>query len=322
MYFCGASRDQYEREEGLEAHAYEFIHIDNPQEIFQDMKFDVIIGNPPYQIGDSGAFASASPIYHRFVKQAKKLNPHYLSMIIPARWFAGGKGLDEFRKDMLSDDQIRIIHDFQLGSDCFSGIRIAGGVCYFLRELNYHGNCKIYSHKGDKVISMMERPLLEDNNDTFIRINEAIPILRKVKKFKEKSFSMLVSPRKPFGLASDFFASPEKYNLPQVYDENFNNSITIIGTYKYVTIKKYVKSDYPFPNGKDKIHKYKMYVSQVLDNGFDWTKERLKPFLGLPNSACTETFLCIGETDDVHIARNIISYMNTKFFHLLMFLKK
>lgn len=321
---CGASEEEYgpEKRKGLESHAYQFIHTRFMPGVFENMKFDVIIGNPPYQLGDSGAFASASPIYQKFVMQAKKLNPRYLSMIIPSRWFAGGKGLDDFRKEMLNDDRLLELHDFQIGADCFPGTRIAGGVCYFLWDREKHDDCKVYSHKDGKIQSVLKRPLLEKNAETFIRLNEAIPILRKVQMKNEESFSKLVSPRKPFGLPSDFFTSPSKYGLPELSDKPIKNGICIVGTYKYKTEKRYVNSDYPFPQGKDKLGKWKVFVSQVLDNGFDWTKEHLKPFLGEPNMACTETFLCVGLYDTKEEAENVISYMNTKFFHLLMFLKK
>ncbi len=316
---CGASQSEYDRGEELETHAYSFIHSDK---VFNGMQFDVIIGNPPYQLGDAGAFASASPIYHLFVETAKKLNPRYLCMIIPSRWFAGGKGLDEFRKEMLCDNRIRVIHDYPIGSDCFPGTRIAGGVCYFLWDRDNRGLCDVYSHKGNQIASKMTRPLLEKGADSFIRINEAISILRKVQKFNEESFSNIVSPRKPFGLASDFFANPKKYNLPEISIQKTENTIKIIGTYRYKTESRYVQQDYPFPSGLKYIGKYKVFVSQVLDNGFDWTKERLRPFLGNKNDACTETFLCVGSFENKEMAENVISYMNTKFFHLLMFLKK
>lgn len=319
--YCGASQALADRGGELETHAYQFIHTDKPQEIF-NMKFDVIVGNPPYQLGDSGAFASASPIYHLFVEQAKKLNPRYLAMIIPSRWFAGGKGLDEFRNAMLSDDRLRVIHDFPIAADVFPGTRIAGGVCYFLWDRENRGLCKVVTHSKNGITSEVERPLLEDGVDTFIRMNEAIPILRKVLAKKEASFSSLVSPRKPYGLASDFLNNPGKYNLPDVSEKSIKDGLSICGTLKYKTVKRFVPKTYPIPTGQDSIFKYKVFVSQVLDNGFDITKERLKPFLGMPNEICTETFLRIGPFDDEATANNVMSYMNSKFFHILMFLKK
>lgn len=319
--YCGASQLIQDRGGELETHAYQFIHTKNPQEIF-NMKFDVIVGNPPYQLGDSGPTASASPIYQLFVEQAKKLNPRYLAMIIPSRWFAGGKGLDEFRNTMLNDDRIRVIHDYPIAADVFPGTRIAGGVCYFLWDRDNRGLCKVITHSKTGVISEVERPLLENGLDTFIRMNEAIPILRKVLAKKEKSFSSLVSSSKPYGLRSDFLNDPAKYDLPGISEKPIKNGLTIFGTLKYKSVQRYAPRTYPIPVGQESISSYKVFVSQVLDNGFDITKERLKPFIGYPNDICTETFLRIGAFEDEKTAKNVISYMNTKFFHILMFLKK
>jgi len=319
--YCGANQIEYDREEGLETHAYQFIHNKLPDTI-NNMKFDVIIGNPPYQLSDAGAFASASPLYHKFVQQVKKLNPRYITMIIPSRWFSGGKGLDEFRNEMLHDDRIRILHDYPIGADCFPGTRIAGGVCYFLWDRDNKGQCQVISHRGGEVLSKMIRPLLENKAETFIRINEAILILRKVLLKNEKSFAEIVSPRKPFGLSSDFLKNPSKYNYPEVSVSPIIGGITIVGTVNYKTTRRYIAKDYPIVSGKENVNKYKVFVSQVLDSGFDITKERLKPFLGKPNDICTETFLRVGSFENEKEAENVISYMNTKFFHLLMFLKK
>ena len=202
--YCGASQEVYDRGDLLESHAYNFIHPASIQNFIGTMKFDVIIGNPPYQLDDGGNGASAKPIYQLFVEKSKRLLPRYIVMIIPSRWFSGGKGLDSFRDEMLHDNRISELHDFNSASDCFSNVEIKGGVCYFLWKRDYHGNCKVVTHSGNEIISEMTRPLLEENSDVFIRHNKAISILHKVQKFKERSFSTIVSSRKPFGLPTNF----------------------------------------------------------------------------------------------------------------------
>lgn len=139
------------------------------------MKFDVIVGNPPYQLSDGGFGRSASPIYQRFVTQAKKLEPRHLVMIIPSRWFGGGKGLDDFREEMLSDDRIRTMHDFEDASDVFPGVSVAGGICYFVWDRDYHGDCEMVNMHGDKRSSTVRKL---DEFDTFIRESQAVPIIR------------------------------------------------------------------------------------------------------------------------------------------------
>ena len=173
--WCGAAQAQYDRSEDNETHAYEFIHCD-PKELY-GMKFDVIISNPPYQLSDGGNGASAKPIYQHFVNKAKKLKPRYISMIIPARWFAGGKGLDDFRASMLNDGRLSNIVDYANAKDCFAGVSLSGGVCYFLWERDSTRDCKVTNIK-DGNVNEMTRSLSQ--YPIFVRYNEAISIIEKV----------------------------------------------------------------------------------------------------------------------------------------------
>lgn len=310
---CGASKSEYDRGEELETHAYSFIHTDEQRnsDLFKrlkDMKFDVIIGNPPYQLSDGGAQASARPLYHLFIQQAKKLNPRYITMIIPARWYSGGKGLDSFRDEMLNDNRIRVIHDFLDASECFPGVEIKGGVCYFLWNRDCRGKCMVISHRNNKVISTLERDLLEANCNIFIRDNNAISILHKVMAFNESSFSNIVHPAMTFGLRTFF----------KEFDSNtpFNNGVKLyanrcVGYIERSKIKR----------GIEYINKWKVYIPEAVGTGNSQT-DILKPILGEPNSISTETYIMNGPYDSELIAKNAISYIKTKFFHFLLGLKK
>lgn len=316
--FCGASDAVYDRGEDLETHAYQFIHNKNP---FKNMQFDVIIGNPPYQLNDGGGTgSSAVPIYQNFIQQAKKLNPKYLSMIIPARWFTGGRGLDEFRDEMLNDKRISQIHDFPNSMDCFNGVQIEGGVCYFLWNNSYNGNCDIYTHSSEGIISFSQRPLLEMGSDTFIRYNSAISILRKVQSFKEESFSKIISSNDPFGFDVRVKGSYRRVK-PQFETKPFKDSILFyyygwqkdgIGYIEKSQIRKNIEL----------VNKYKVYISKAYGMGSFPTQVINTPFLGDKNSCCTETYLLIGTFDNENQANNAISYIKTSFFRFLVLLIK
>ena len=206
--WCGASEDQFgpKVRKGLETHAYEFIHTDHPEEIFK-MKFDVIVGNPPYQLDDGGNGVSATPIFQTFVEQALKLSPRYLTMIIPARWYAGGKGLDKFREMMLGNAGIRKLVDFESSKDCFEGVNIAGGICYFLWERDYKGKCEI-TNNGVESAKIMERQL--DEFPILIRSNMAVSIVHKVLATCVDVHSNHAYPRNPFGFATNFRGRTKK----------------------------------------------------------------------------------------------------------------
>lgn len=312
---CGASKAEYDRGEELETHAYSFIHTDMQRNSalfkrLKDMKFDVIIGNPPYQLSDGtgGGGSSASPLYHLFIRQAKKLNPRYITMIVPSRWFSGGKGLDEFREEMVHDKCIRNLTDYPVASECFPGVEIKGGVCYFLWDRDNPGECEVKTVQGDKK-SILIRPLLEENCDIFIRYNDAITILRKVQAIKEKSFSELVSSRKPFGFASDF---------KDFSTENFDNAIQIYAN----KIIGYIDKN-KIKQNRQWINSYKVYISFAYGAGEDFPHQILnKPILGYPNSCCTETYLHIGSFKSKEEAENVLSYIKTKFFRFLVLLIK
>lgn len=306
--YCGASASQYQRADDLETHAYEFIHTNNPEEIF-GMKFDVIIGNPPYQLKSGGAQAQATPIYNRFVEQSKNLNPSKLCMITPSRWFTSGMGLDKFRSDMLDDRHFVCMHDFLDASNCFPGVEIKGGVNYFLWEKSYKGECQVTTHDENGKTSTMSRNLRYGNSDVFIRYNEAISVLDKVRLFKENTFNTIVSSISPFGLPTSFGDFEEK----KPNDE-------AIKIYAYRR-SGYLKTNSVVKTNIKLMKSWKLYVPEAIGSG-DSKTDWVKPFIGEPNTVSTATYMCIGCSNDKNEIENILSYTQTKFFHFLLTLKK
>jgi len=310
--YCGASQAVYDRGSESEQYAYMFIHTDNPGKFFNNMKFDVIIGNPPYQMSDGGDTeerqrGGAIPQYHLFVQQAKKLKPRYLTMIVPSRWFAGGRGLDEFRDEMLHDTHIRTIVDYPLSSECFPGVEIKGGVCYFLWDRETAGLCKVITRRNNKE-SISVRSLLEEGSDTFIRYNESIPILRKVQKNHEPSFAQCVSSQKPFGLRT----------YVQGEARPSNGSIKLYANKSIGYIKKE-----EITQNKSWVNKYKVLITMAYGAGEDFPHQIINiPFVAEPNTCCTETYVVIGPCPTKEEAENIISYIKTRFFRFLVLLKK
>jgi site-specific DNA-methyltransferase (adenine-specific) len=304
--YCGASQEVYDREDALETYAYNFIHTDKPEKIF-NMKFDVIVGNPPYQLSDgSGKGAGAVPIYQKFITQAKNLNPRYLTMIVPSRWFAGGRGLDEFRNEMLNDKRIKNIHDFLNASDCFPGVEIKGGVCYFLWDKEYSGECEVNTYENNTLISTSKRPLLEKGTEVFIRYNEAIPIIRKIKAKNFEPLNKIISSAKPFGLRTYFKGK----------DSPFKDSIKIYANQHI----GYIKRNEVLQNSQW-IDQHKVIAPYAVGSG-DSKTDLVKPIYSEPGSCCSETYIVFGPFSSKKRCENLMGYINTKFFHFCLTLKK
>ncbi len=302
--YCGASEKEYKRSKDLETYAYELIHTDAPERIL-NMKFDVIVGNPPYQLSDGGNSASAMPIYNKFVEQAKKLNPRYISMIIPARWFAGGRGLDGFRTEMLQDKRIRAIVDFERDKDAFPGVDVAGGVCYFLWDRDNPGECSIENVSTNPGY-VVERPL--DEFPIFIRNNRAVDIVRKVKSVhKGKYMDEVVSPSKPFGLRT--FYQPKESGIPCYF-------IQRIG-------KKFADPN-DVQDNSNLLDKWKFLVPRSPIAGQTDFSKPVKFYydantrIAAPGECCTESFLVAYSANTLEEIESFKSYLFTKVVRFLL----
>lgn len=310
--FCGASQAEYDRDEALETHAYQFIH---GNEAFK-MKFDVIIGNPPYQLSlentnqkeDSLAKSGAIPIYQKFIYTAQKLNPRYLTMIIPARWYAGGRGLDDFRRQMLNDSSIRILHDYFDSTECFAGVDISGGICYFLWDRDNKGKCQFVSHMNNN-INTATRTLSEFGDDKFVRFNEGCSIITKIQKLKENTLNEFVSGQNPFGFGTNF---------RNFKDRPFFRALKLYAYPKDGWIEKH-----QVETNQELISKYKVFIANAYGERGKFPYLVLgKPFVGEPNTVSTATYKILKCFDSKKEAENFISYVKTKFFRFLVLLVK
>ena len=305
--YCGTNKT-YDRGEELETHAYEFIHTDNPEELF-NMKFDVIISNPPYQlnvgIGGKGS-GTAIPIYQHFIRQAKKMKPRFMTMIVPSRWFSGGRGLDDFRKEMLNDPKIVKLVDFVDSKECFPGVDIAGGICYFLwknQPSENHGLCEITNIKMNSSItaqrSLNEYPI-------FIRDNLAVEIVSKVLHQKEDTMDKSVYPVSLFGLNTNIKLKKQgeiqvrhSGGISYCDKEEIRAGHNIVQKYKvYISAASYDHAGQPDKDGKRRI----LSVVDILQ----------------PNMVCTSTYIIVKEFDSLDEARNLVGYLKTYFVRFLL----
>ena len=319
--YCGANQRDYDRGEDLETHAYAFIHADDIRtrmsEIFGgDMQFDVIIGNPPYQLGQSGGESVggfAMPIYQKFVEAAKSLDPRYVVMITPSRWFAGGRGLDEYRSDMLSDKRMRVLVDFPDPSEAFPGIQIKGGVSYFLWDSSWDDVCTVSTiHGGIPTSPPMKRRL--GDYDVLVRRNEAVPILEKVLKVNKKdgysNLAAKVSPIQPFSIRTNFRGAEKKTGM--------RNPVVLIGNNSKTYIER---SD--VPRNDAWIDQWKVLLGRAYGAGDSFPHQIYNyPIIVAPDTACTETYLVIDRFKNEIGAVRFAGYLKTRFVRFLVSLRK
>ena len=312
--YCGAGKSVFNRAAGLETHAYAFIHTDNIKtrlaEIFGGtMQFDVIIGNPPYQLDDGGYGTSAAPIYQLFVEQALKLDPRYAVFVTPSRWMAGGKGLDKYRERMLSDKRLRKIVDYPKLYEGFPGVKIRGGISYFLWERDSKGPCTVETiWDGQPTGPAVERHL--DTYDVLVRRNEAVPILDKIRAKKEPTLDQRVSSGKPFGFRTFFHGKSDSKNLKK--------PVKLFGSQKISWIERKDVTVNP-----EWIDEWKVLMTAVQGTSAAIeTKFLSKPIIAEPRTACTETYLVAGHFEDEGTADNYAKYLRTRFVRFLVSLRK
>lgn len=312
--FCGASKDQWERGNDKETHAYEFIHTLEPEKIF-NMKFDVIISNPPYQLSTSeiDGKSNAIPIYHQFVNMAKKLESNYIVMIIPARWMTGGtRALDAFRESMIKDTHISVMHDYLISKDVFTGVDVKGGICYFVRDKKHTGKCRYYTHSTEGINCVL-RKFADEGTEFIIRNNNSINIKNKIWKSKHTSVASIASSQTPYGLLSNaFIKEPEKFTMVKENENQyrvFGLGINLKREVRY--LRQNVKLSKQF-----KEDSYKVFIPEVYGSG-EMGEMPPQPIVGVPHDICTQTFRQFGGFSSKREAENFCKYIKTKLFRLM-----
>jgi site-specific DNA-methyltransferase (adenine-specific) len=314
--FCGAPKAFLARDVGIENYAYAFIHTSDIKtriaEIFgDDMQFDVIIGNPPYQMKGGAGGTSDSSIYHLFVEQAQRLEPRYLSMVIPSRWMAGGRGMDEFRKTMLTERHISHLVDYTKMSTAFPGVDFEGGVGYFLWNREYEGDAQYTLFQGEERYPTITRDL--SAHDIFIRDYRALGILERVQALREPTMDMVISADTPFGLATNF---------SDYKDKPFHGSVALYLTNRgQRTVAHTIRSS--IKKNSHLIDSWKVLLPKAYGERGAIPALVLGPsIVAPPISVCTQTYLVAGSLTNEKEANSLQSYTKTRFFRFLVSLRK
>lgn len=319
--FCGAPRGIFDREQGLETHAYAFIHTDNIKTRLANffggnMQFDVIIGNPPYQMTGGGGGTNDSAIYHLFVEQAQRLEPRFLSMVIPSRWMAGGRGLSEFRSEFLADERVRKLVDYENAKEVFPSVGIGGGICYFLWDRDNPGQCECTYHRNGETVGPYPRTLGEF--DVFVRDKRSVDILRKVVAAGEPTFESLVSGDTPFGLATNF-SDYAQDAAPKSGEVRLYANLGTTRVQGAMARQKISKNSHL-------VDVWKLFLPKA---GSGRERERSgvdlvlsPPIIGEPGSVCTQTYLVAGPLGSKAEAEIIELYLRTRFARFLISLRK
>lgn len=309
-----------ERGDTRENYAYAFIHGAYPTEEMKDMQFDVIVGNPPYQIGmegeDGKRTANITPLYQMFVERALALGPKYVAMIIPSRWFTGGKGLDDFRARMINDRSVRSIVDNPKVFDCFPGVKIRGGVNYFLWDRDHDGDCEFLTRIDGTVISTMTRDLREGEG-VVVRDNRAAALIQKVRLKSRESLDEVVRPQDPFGQSL-------KTNFKGAASEPFEGSVPLVfGSHVgFVREDQLERNHYLVGRWKVLLPMASSGDTAQDDEGRIVDVVLGEPIALAPGSACTQTYLVAGTFNSREETQNYANYLATKFVRFLVLQRK
>ena len=312
--YCGANERDYQRGDELETHAYALIHTDDPQSLIRQlfgahMQFDVIIGSPPYQLSTEGYGNQARPIYQQFIRQAQELDPGFLVMVTPSRWFSGGMGLNDFRERMLSDRRMRRLVDFPKLYEGFPGVKIRGGISYFLWQREHDGPCEVQTMWDGKPLGPSVKRFL-DEFDILVRRNEAVPILEKVLGKSEPTMDQQVSSQRPFGIPTNYRGPADPRGL--------KDPVKLYANQRHDWI---ARSD--VKTNPEWIDHWKVLMTRIQGTSAAVeTKFLAKPIVAPPNTACTETYLVAGHYEGEAEASRLAGYLRTRFVRFLVSLRK